>query len=94
MEMVWQIDGQVPLESLESSQSSLTGGRDFGPTIRAMKGIAEFDQDHGISKAQCLVVDDNTMNTYALQHVLSLFNLQSDTASDGNQAYHWVQKRY
>ena len=53
-----------------------------------------YEQNHGHSKAPVLVVDDNTFNTIALQSLLMQFSIESDTASDGNQAVYWVKQRY
>ena len=47
----------------------------------------------GPSYACCLVVDDNSFNTLAIQSVLEQFNIDSDTASDGLQAINLVKQR-
>ena len=53
-----------------------------------------YEQNHGYSKKPVLVVDDNTFSTVAIQSLLMNFGIESDTATDGNQAVYWVKQRF
>ena len=53
-----------------------------------------YEQNHGFSKASCLIVDDNSFNTVAIQSLMMQFQIECNTATDGNQAIHWVKQRF
>lgn len=44
--------------------------------------------------ATVLVVDDTSMNTIAIQCLLTQFGIQAATCSNGKQAVSWVKKRF
>ena len=77
----------------EDDDNSINNGQSC-QEIKAIKLMLTYEQNHGHSKAPVLVVDDNTFNTIALQSLLMQFSIESDTASDGNQAVYWVKQRY
>ena len=46
------------------------------------------------SNASILVVDDNSYNMISIMTVLQQYQLETDLASDGNEAFQLVKRRF
>ena len=77
----------------KQSKGSAAADQPNSPMIPS--GIKKQDKGDGnLTKAPVLVVDDNSFNTVAIQCLLTQFNIESDTCTDGREAVSWVKQRF